>query len=448
MLNKNDIITLDITGLSSEGSGIGRAECGLTVFTPLTAVGDRARIRIVKVKKSYAFGRLEEILVPSPDRVTDSCPVFKQCGGCTLRHISYESERALKQNRVFEVIRRIGGVELPPQPILFDNPDRYRNKAQYPISRDGSVGFYAHHSHRIIPCADCLLQPEIFEKISLAVTRWINQNGISVYDETSHSGLLRHLYLRHAEATGEIMVVLVINGQTLPCGDALIATLRELLGARLTSVQLNINTADTNVILGEKCVTIYGADYITDVLYGVRVRLSALSFYQVNRTMAEKIYQKAAEYAEPDGKKILDLYCGAGTIGLSMAHRAESIIGVEIVPQAVEDACHNARENGILNARFMCADAAAAAATLKTECVRPDVVILDPPRKGCSEELLTTVCSGFAPERLVYVSCDSATLARDIAFLTKNGYALKEYTPADLFPRTSHCECVALLCRN
>ncbi len=448
VLSKNDIIELKITALSSEGNGIGHSQDGMTVFTPLTAIGDTALVRIVKVKKNYAFGRLEKVINPSSIRTVDNCAAFRQCGGCVLRHIDYQSELEAKTLRVYDAIKRIGGIDMPPQPILSGPDERYRNKAQYPISQTYETGFFATHSHRIIPCDDCLLQPEIFEKISKTVMLWARLNKISIYNEATNKGLLRHLYLRIGQKTDEILVVLVINGEHLPHSESLIKSLLELLGERLKSLQININRADTNVILGEKCAVLYGSDYINDILCGVRVRISPLSFYQVNRNMAEKIYKMAAEYAAPHGKKILDLYCGAGTIGLSMASEAQSIIGVEIVPQAIEDAKFNAKQNGIKNARFICADAAEAAIKLKLEGIAPDTVILDPPRKGCSEELLETVCNGFAPERIVYVSCDPATLARDIAYLSTHGYTLNEYTPADLFPRTAHCECVALLERH
>ena len=443
-LKKNDIIKLKITGISSDGVGIGRAENGMAVFTPLTAIGDTAAVKIVKVSKKLAFGRLEEIFSPSPDRIDTDCPVFNRCGGCSMRHISYERELEIKSNRVFEDIRRIGKTDIPPQPILYSTPDRYRNKAQFPVSVDGDVGFFARRSHRIIPCSDCLLQPEIFAKAAHTVSRWIRENNISIYDETEHSGLLRHLYLRIAAATDEIMVVLVINGNSLPFSKSLIERLREALGNSLKSVQLNINKSDTNVILGDKCVTLYGDDRITDILCGIKVKISALSFYQVNRTMAELLYKKAACYAQPDGAEILDLYCGTGTIGLSMASRAKSVIGVEIVESAVNDAIENARINNIENSRFICGDAAQAAKRLKAEKNHPDVVILDPPRKGCSDELLNTVCNDFSPKRIVYISCDPATLARDTVILSANGYNLAEYTPADLFPRTSHVETAAL----
>ena len=446
-MKKNDELILDITDTTAEGSGVGKYE-GMAIFVPLTAVGDKVKTKILKVKKTYAYGKAMEILEPSPDRIEPDCPVFNKCGGCVYRHINYEAECKLKSNKVYEVIKRIGGVDMKPESILFEeNTEHYRNKAQYPVSEEGLAGFYAFHSHRIIPCNNCLLQPEIFAEIVKNAEDWIKKYNISIYDETKHKGLLRHIYIRRAEVTGEIMFTAVINGEFLPFAKELTEKLKVLCGENLKSVQININKENTNVILGNECKVIYGEAYITDVLCGVKVRLSPLSFYQVNRKMAERLYQKAAEYAQPKNKTVLDLYCGAGTIGLSMAKIAKNIIGVEIVPEAIEDAKFNAELNVIKNTRFICADAAKASEQLAKEGIQADVVIVDPPRKGCTPELIDTISSKFSPERVVYVSCDPATLARDIKIFTEQGYELKEYTPADLFPRTAHVETVALLCR-
>lgn len=444
-MQKNEEYILDIVDVTAEGSGVGRAD-GMAVFVPLTAVGDRAKVKILKVKKSYAYGKLISLIKPSKSRIDNDCPVFNQCGGCVYRHISYYAEKAIKQNKVYENIKRIGGVDIKPQPIIADYPDRYRNKAQYPLDESGNAGFYAYHSHRIIPCEDCLLQPRIFAQITECVCDWVRKNDISIYDETTHKGFLRHIYIRKAQVTNEIMVCLVINGDILPESDMLIDSLLKVDG-NIKSVQININKKDTNVILGDMCKTICGEDYITDVLCGVKIRLSPLSFYQVNHTMAEKLYDKAKEYANPKGKNIIDLYCGAGTIGLSMAEDAKSIIGVEIIPEAIEDAKYNAEINGIKNARFICADATDAAYQLVREGVTADTVIVDPPRKGCSEDVIKTIAHDFRSQTVVYVSCDSATLSRDIKIFGENGYELKEYTPCDLFPRTAHVETVALLVR-
>lgn len=444
-MKKNDIITLEITDMSSDGSGIGHFD-SLAVFVPMTAVGDILRVKIVKVKKNIAYGIVDEIITPSKDRCENACPVFRKCGGCVYRHISYDSECRIKQKKVYDAIKRIGGIDMPPQPIVpavCDN--RYRNKAQFPVCADGRVGFFAARSHRAVPCDDCLLQPEEFTAAAEVFGDWMRKSGTSYYDELTHRGVVRHFYLRRGAATGEIMAVIVINATKLDKVELLTDMLCEKLGDNLKSVQLNINTKDTNVILGDKNILVYGTPYIKDILCGVTVRISPLSFYQVNRDMAQCLYEKAAQYAKPDGKTVLDLYCGAGTIGLSMATRAKEIIGVEIVPQAIEDAKINADENGIKNARFICADATTAAEKLAKEGLHPDVVIVDPPRKGCTPELLSTVANDFSPERLVYVSCDPATLARDVKILDGLGYKLVEYTPVDLFPKTHHVETVAYL---
>lgn len=447
-MQKNDEIIIDITDITSDGSGVGRYE-GMAVFVPLTAVGDTVRVHILKVKKNYAFAKLTEIITPSPDRTENDCDVFRKCGGCVYRHLSYKAELEIKQNTVYETMKRIGGYDIPPKAIIPSvRSERYRNKAQYPISVNGGTGFYAFHSHRIVPLVCCPLQPLIFDKISAVFTDWVNTHGISIYNEERHSGLIRHLYIRIAEATGEIMVCTVINGDSLPYADMLISALAGVCGDNLKSVQININREKTNVILGDKCKTLYGKPYITDVLCGVKIRISPLSFYQVNRATAELLYKKAAKYAKPCGADILDLYCGAGTIGLSMANSAKSIIGVEIVPQAVEDAKYNAEINGITNAEFICADASAAAKELAKRNIKPKTVIIDPPRKGCTAELIKTVAESFSPERVVYVSCDPATLARDVKMFKENGYILSEYTPVDMFPRTAHTECVALILRS
>ena len=444
-MQKNQEIILEITDYTAEGSGVGKYE-GMAVFVPETAVGDTIKALILKVKKTYAFGKVLEIIKPSSNRCSCDCGVFSKCGGCAFRHINYEAEKTFKENKVYEAVKRIGGVDMKPQPIIYDKDLRYRNKVQYPVNFDGKAGFYAFHSHRIVPINDCLLQPIEFKSIISVIENWIKKNGISVYNEENGKGLIRHIFIRKAEKTNEIMVALVINSDDISQKGELI---NELLkeNSNIKSIGLNINKNRTNVILGNLSKTIYGEDHIVDILCGIKVRLSLLSFYQVNRDMAEKLYNKAREYAKPENKTVLDLYCGAGTIGLSMAREAKKVIGVEIIPEAVKDAEFNAKNNVIKNARFICGDAAKAAEKLAEENIKTDVVIVDPPRKGCSEELIKTIAYKFSPARVVYVSCDPATLARDIKIFSDNGYVLKEYTPADLFPRTSHIETVALLKR-
>ncbi len=440
-MKKNDEIILDIVDYTAEGSGVGKYE-GMAVFVPQTAVGDTVRVKILKVKKSFAFGKALELTKNSNCRTEVDCSAFYRCGGCVFRHISYDAELKAKETKAYETIKRIGGVDLKPQSIMFDSDQRYRNKAQYPVSSDGLVGFYANHSHNIIPCSDCLLQPEIFSSITKATENWIEKYSISIYNEEKHDGLLRHIFIREGAITKEIMVVAVINGDTLPFSEEWIAALKTAVDENLKSVQININTQNTNVIMGDKCVTLYGEEYINDILCGVKIRLSPLSFYQVNHTMAQKLYEKAAEYGSVVGKTVLDLYCGAGTIGLSLADKAKKVIGVEIIPDAIKDAEFNAQANGIENAEFYCSDATEFA---EKHNPHPDVVIVDPPRKGLTEELIGTITEKFAPECIVYVSCDVGTLARDIKSFGEKGYKLAEYTPADLFPRTSHCEIIAKL---
>ncbi|MBR5473548.1 MAG: 23S rRNA (uracil(1939)-C(5))-methyltransferase RlmD [Clostridia bacterium] len=447
-MKKNDIIELQITDITHEGSGVGKYE-GQAVFVSNTAVGDKIKAHILKVNKHYAFAKAEEIISPSEHRIDIDCGVFARCGGCSLRHIDYACETSLKQNRVTQTMQRIGKIGFESQPIIYnENPDRYRNKALYPVAEGGELGFFSHHSHRVVVCDDCLLHPQQFAVVGKVFGDFVKKHNISVYNEETHTGLLRHFYLRHGKETGEIMVGIVINGNNLPCKEALIDCLKDTLGENLKSVILNINTQKTNVVLGDKNILLFGREYIYDVLCGVKVRISPHSFYQVNHDMAELLYKKTAEYAKPKDKNILDLYCGAGTIGLSMAREAKSVIGVEIVDAAVRDANINAKENGIDNARFICGDAAKAAEQLRQEKITADVVILDPPRKGCEQALLYTVANDFAPERIVYVSCDVATLARDTEILENIGYTLVEYTPVDLFPRTAHVETVALFVRQ
>ncbi len=447
-MEKNEIVTLEITATATDGAGIGRVD-GLAVFVPGAAVGDLVSVRIVKMMKNRAYGRLESVLQPSPNRIDSDCVSYGQCGGCCFRHISYPAELREKYRRVQETMRRIGGVDLAPAPILSGPRSHYRNKAQYPVGRDKDghifAGFYAPRSHRIVEASDCRLQPEEFRAAVQIILDWAAETGLPVYEETTGQGLLRHIYLRKGFVSGALMVVLVVQNWNVPQTALLCERLRERFGSALQSVQLNEQPDPTNVVLGANCRTLYGKGTVSDCLCGIWVEISPLSFYQVNHDMAEMLYQQAARYAEPEGKTILDLYCGAGTIGLSLAKQAKTIIGVEVIEAAVNDAKENAKRNGICNAQFICGDAAFAASQLAGEGIAPDVVILDPPRKGCAPEVLEIVAHRFTPERIVYVSCDPATLARDVKLLAAMGYALQAYQPVDLFPATAHVETVALL---
>ncbi|MEE0945237.1 MAG: 23S rRNA (uracil(1939)-C(5))-methyltransferase RlmD [Acutalibacteraceae bacterium] len=446
-MQKNDEIILDITDVTAEGNGVGKYD-SLAVFVPQSAVGDKLKVRILKVKKNYCFGKIIEVLEPSESRCEIDCDVFSKCGGCVYRHIDYTFEAYLKQKRVEETMKRIGGIDIASKDILTGRCDRYRNKAQFPVNENGQVGFFAVHSHRIIPCGDCLLQPDEFYTISNIFEKYIKTYSVSCYNEETGRGLVRHLYLRKATATEEIMVCVVINGKNLPNGKALVDALVTAFPQKIKTVVLNVNTEKTNVILGKENIVLYGEGYITDILCSNKIRINPLSFYQVNREMAERLYHKAQEYACPENKTVLDLYCGAGTIGLSFAKKAKEIIGVEIIEQAVQDAKYNAQINGIKNARFICADATKASMQFKEQGLKADVVVLDPPRKGCSGEVLDMVSNSFCPQRIVYVSCDCATLARDCKILEEKGYKVIEYTPVDLFPRTAHVEVCCLLSRT
>ena len=451
-LRKNDIIKLTITSATAEGSGVGRTDDGIAVFVPLSAVGDELEVRILKVKKTYAFGKIENIIKPSESRIEADCPYFSKCGGCVWRHISYESELEIKNQRVIDAVERIGGISgVDFKPIISnENTLRYRNKAQFPIGKDNNentlIGFYAFHSHRIIDCCDCALQPEIFTKVVSIVRSFIELTNADIYNEQTGKGRLRHLYMRMGEITNELMVCLVVNGNGLKQEDVLVKMLREAL-PNLKSVIINSNREKTNVILGPKNRVAYGSDHITDILCGLKFKISPFSFWQVNRAQAEKLYSKAKEYANLKSDEILlDLYCGTGTIGLTMADSCKKLVGVEIVEDAIKDANENAIVNGINNAEFICADAAKAAEKLRNDGLKPDVIILDPPRKGCGEELINTIFE-MSPKRIVYVSCDPATLARDLKLLQVGGYEAKEITPCDMFSRTAHVESVCLLSR-
>lgn len=449
MIKKNDLFEAEITAMTAEGSGICRFE-NMAVFVPRTAVGDRCVVRVVKVLKKYAFGRLERLLSPSPDRIRPDCPVSAQCGGCVYRHIRYEAELAIKAQRVRDALERIGGFrDIPIAPILAaPNRNRYRNKCQLPVgsAKDGSMqlGFFAVNSHRIVDTNSCLLQPERFDRIAAAFRMWQKTYGESLYDESTHTGALRHLYIRCGEKSGDLMVCVVANAAALHEEEALVSMLRAA-APEITGIVLNTNRDRTNVVLGKSCRTLWGKSTISDTLCGLDFEISPHAFYQVNRTQAEALYKKAAEYAALTGREtLLDLYCGTGTIGLSMASAAKKLIGVEIVPDAVENARRNAARNHIENAEFLCADAAKAAKILFERGERPDVIVIDPPRKGCGTALIATIAA-MRPERVVYVSCDPATLARDLRQFEESGYKIEAVTPVDMFPCTAHVETVCLL---
>ena len=449
-LLKNDDIKLNIDALTSEGSGIGRYD-GFAVFVRGTVPGDEIIAHIIKVSKNYAIGIIKEIVNPSKSRIESDCKYSDKCGGCSFRHINYDEELKYKKSRVQDAVERIGKIDIEVEEIIgASETERYRNKAQYPVSIcDGELfsGFYAYKSHRIICCDDCLLQPEEFKFGIKAFASWCEKANITSYDENTGKGFLRHIYFRKGFATGEIMACAVINGEKLPQSELLVSLLKENVPT-LKSVVININREKSNVILGKKSVTVWGDDNITDVLLGKKFVISPNSFYQVNHNQCEKLYAKACEYADLKGDEtLLDLYCGVGTIGLTMADKVKKLIGIEIIPQAIQNAKINADINGITNARFICADAPKGAEILKKDGIKPDVVIVDPPRKGCDSSLFETIYE-MNPKRIVYVSCDSSTLARDLNILQTKGYITKRLCAVDMFPRTPHVESVALIERK
>ena len=452
-LKKNQIFETTIENLSSDGSGVAHVE-GQAVFVPGAAPGDVIRCRIVKALKSYAFGRIDAILAPGPGRVAPDCAVCTPCGGCGLRHLSYATECEAKTGFVRDAFARLGGFdvssfEFSPVLALTDHTAHYRNKVQLPVGLDADghvvTGFYAGRTHRIVPCPDCRLQPGVLNEIGNALCAFFAQQSIRPYDEQSGKGLVRHIFLRRGAHSGQIMVCLVCTRAKLPHAEQLCTALREQFPA-ISTILLNVNAKNTNVILGGENHILYGPGYIEDTLCGVPVRLGPLSFYQVNTLAAERLYGVAAQYAQltPD-ETLLDLYCGMGTIGLSMADQCRELIGVEIVPEAIESAKANAARMGeavAAKSRFFCADAGQAATQLAAEGLHPDIVMLDPPRKGCDEATLSAVVR-MAPRRVVYVSCNPATAARDAAWLEQKGYRAEKVQPVDLFPRTKHCEVVS-----
>ena len=449
---KNDLVTLEIEDCGIDGEGIGKAD-GFTVFVKDAVIGDTVTAKIMKSKKHYGYGKLMEILKPSPYRVEPKCAFARQCGGCQLQALSYEQQLVFKTNKVKGHLERIGGFkDLPMEPIIgMDEPYHYRNKAQFPVgkNKEGKIitGFYAGRTHTIIENRDCALgvpeNKEVLDRVISHMEKW----NIAPYDETTGNGLVRHVLIRYGYFTGEVMVCLILNGTKLPHEDELTEKLREIKG--MTSITINVNKKKSNVILGEEIRILWGQGYITDKIGDISYQISPLSFYQVNPKQTQKLYAKALEYADLHGDEtVWDLYCGIGTISLFLAQQAKFVRGVEIIPQAIENANENARINNITNVEFF---------TGKAEEVLPreyekngiyaDVIVVDPPRKGCDETLLETMIK-MQPKRIVYVSCDSATLARDLKYLCANGYSLTRVCPVDQFGGTVHVETVALLSRN
>lgn len=451
-MKKNEIFTIDITGMTAEGNGVGRTEDGMAVFVPLTAVGDVISCKIVKVTKSFAYGIIDRIITPSPDRMESGCPVSAKCGGCTFRHMSYSAELSVKDKLVRDAFLRLGGFDnIPFEEICGGDEDFYRNKAQYPVAeQDGRLicGFYSKRSHRVVPFTDCRLQLKIFGDITEECLGLANGKKIPAYNEETGSGVLRHIYIRRGFHSGEIMVCFVVKNKSRLNDFTDIAKKLSDKFADVKSVVLNVNPKNTNVIMGTENITLFGNGEITDILCGKKITLSPMSFYQVNTAQAERLYRQGMEYAGLTGSEtVLDLYCGAGTIGLAFSDKAGKIIGCEIVPEAIENAKRNAELNGVKNAEFYCGDAGELSQKLADEGIVPDVAVIDPPRKGCDKLTLDSLVR-MSPKRIVMISCNPATAARDAKYLSENGYEVKKARAFDLFPRTGHVECAILMTKE
>ena len=469
MVQKNQEFIVTIEAMGSEGEGIGRID-GYALFVKDAIVGDEVKVKVMKAKKNYAYARVMELITPSPDRITPPCKIARQCGGCQIQHMDYRKQLAYKHEKVKNCLERIGGFhvveegkEKPSEdmnlerkivrmeaPIGMEDPYYYRNKAQFPVGRnkEGNVvtGFYAARTHSIIETKECFIQAKENDLLLQIVRDFIDEFNITTYDEETHQGIVRHVLTRVGYTTKEIMVCVIVNGDELPHGEELVRRLTQV--PHMTSICINVNKEKTNVILGRTCKTLWGQSYITDYIGEVKFQISPLSFYQVNPVQTKRLYSEALEYASLTGEEIVwDMYCGIGTISLFLAKKAKEVYGVEIVPQAIEDANRNAQINGINNAKFYVGAAEEVVPELyEKEGLRADVVVVDPPRKGCDETLLNTIVK-MAPKRVVYVSCDPATLARDLKYLAENGFEVEKARAVDMFPNSVHVETVCCLHR-
>ena len=442
-LAKNQEHTVTIEGYGEGGMGVARID-GRVVFVHGALRGEKCRVLILKTLKSVAFAKVLEVLEPSSERMESDCPYFPRCGGCTYRHIRYEEELRLKKQRVQDNLSRIGGSDVTVEEILgAQDTLRYRNKAQYPVSKDGAVGFYRARTHEVIECEHCLLVRPEADAAAEALREYMQSCHVAGYDEKTGRGLIRHLYVR-SNAAGESLICVLVNGDKLPKEDRLVALLRDAC-PKCTGIVLGTNTKKGNVILGDRYRTLWGSDRLEDTLCGKTFRLSVPSFYQVNRAQAERLYAKTIEFADLTGQEtVLDLYCGAGTITLALSDHAKKVLGAEIVPEAIDDARENAARNGVKNAEFFCGDASDVAKKLARENLRPDVITVDPPRKGLAADVVESIAE-MQPQRVVYVSCDSATMARDVKRLADLGYTARRACAVDMFPRADHVETVCLL---
>ncbi|WP_418736378.1 23S rRNA (uracil(1939)-C(5))-methyltransferase RlmD [Dysosmobacter sp.] len=445
-LEKGSVYTAVIDGYSNEGLGIARVN-GAVVFVPHAVRGEEIDLRITKVMKTSCAGEIVKIHNPSPERMEPECPYAGKCGGCAYRHLTYPEELWAKRQRVQDALTRIGGLELTVEEILgAKNPEHYRNKSQYPVGADGSIGFFQARTHKVVPIRRCLIQTEAADRTAQAVGEWMRRYKISAYDETTGKGLVRHVCVR-VNRKGESLCCVVVNGNKVPREPELAAYVTAAV-PHTVGVLLNSNTRRGNVILGDKYRTLFGRNYLMDTLCGLEFKLSMPSFYQVNRDQAEVLYGKALEFAGLTGNEtVLDLYCGIGTITLCLAKAAKRVIGAEIVPPAIRDAKENALRNHVENAEFFCGDAADIAAKLESDGLRPDVVTVDPPRKGLAPEVIASVAA-MGPEKVVYVSCDPATLGRDVKIFREFGYEAKRAAAVDMFPGTAHVETVVLLSKG
>ncbi len=449
LLNKNDEVIIDIEDIGSEGEGIGRHQ-GYTLFVKNALPGDKVKVKVMKCKKTYGYARLLEVVNASPDRINPKCKIAGKCGGCSLQHLAYERQLQYKQDKVKNCLERIGGFKgIDLEPIIgMEEPYYYRNKAQFPVGRnkDGKVviGFYAGGTHSIIDTTHCCIQAKENDVIIETIRNFLDEYGISTYNEENHEGLVRHILTRTGFITGEIMACLVINGDDLPKKEILVKLLAQISGMK--SISLNINKAKTNVILGDKVINLWGEPYITDYIGEIKYQISPLSFYQVNPAQTRVLYETALSFAGLAGNEtVWDLYCGIGTISLFLTAKAKQVYGVEIIPQAIEDAKRNAEINQIKNAEFFVGAAEEILpAKYREENIHADVIVVDPPRKGCEESLLDTIVQ-MALEKVVYVSCDPATLARDLRYLCDRGYEVKKVQAVDQFPHSGHVETVVLL---
>lgn len=464
-LNKNDIVELEITDITFDGDGIAKFN-GYTIFVKNSIIGDIVKAKILKAKSTYSYAKVEEVIKASPYRVEPVCNISRQCGGCQLQHLKYEKQLEYKQNKIKNCLERIGGfkniIEIKEtntnlqensiimQPIIgMDNPYFYRNKAQFPVGRnkEGNVvaGFYANRTHSIIDTQKCFIQAKVNEKILKLVKEFITENNISTYDEKKQKGLIRHILTRIGFVTNEIMVCIIINGDKLPKSDKLIEKLKHIEG--MTSISININKENTNVILGKKIKILFGKAYITDYIGDIKYQISPLSFYQVNPIQTKKLYDKVVEFANIQGNEIIwDLYCGIGTISLFLSKYAKEVYGVEIVEEAIEDAKQNAKINNIQNVSFFvgAAEEVLPNMYMKGKVKYADIIVVDPPRKGCEQKLLDTIIK-MKPKKFIYVSCDPATMARDLKYMCQNEYKLEKICGVDQFAMSTHVETVVLL---